>query len=609
MNKQIMPGYRLGLSKKDNRNTKKSTVPLLPIMRVGWKKALRKLNEKRIEEGKSVQDIFIQLSGSASRTSMEEDVFVTRLCKLLGPHVISKDDALSLSKKLLANRKTGYIIAKDITSLLDIREGDKSHVVFPDWLLQRQDFCAIQNNGEMECTVRNLRVVSAARACEVFRSPADNKCIFNWMKLHCSFLSKNYADKLMDFCREMEFVEFNEKEILYDQGDIPADPGMYMILTGILNIFKNGTKVSSISADGHFGEKALMGEHHECRNVTVETVVPTKCLFLSKSSFKRIVANPTQYPARQDIALYMCNYCAPFRHFSFQHILDTSRRIVIENYNGLNDVILCQNERPRGLYVIKSGVVDITRVISIKKVLQSLDDDVFNKAGGDSLLEANKKSDAMVKVTVATLRRGNVIGEDCLPIMVSNSKRVSGYTAVTASDNVELYFLREDECLSYLFKSEFTEEKNECLKDIKYLTENRRINDADLVLKYEKEIRTELMQRRLRRLNLQPVGLRNTVPISVVEKEELYSILPASQGGSSRHAPPESISPPTSPYRDQYGHRLGCLSLHGLETTGGRRRRVTTMIKPKRITPNTSVVTVKAMKSKQALTTRPHHGS
>jgi CRP-like cAMP-binding protein len=581
--KQTISGYRLGLSKKDRldakrlHDKKKPQVPL-PPMRVGWKKALRKLEACRTEKKISIQEIFFLLSGSASRTSIDEDMFVTRLCKLLGPHVISRDDALSLSKKLLAQRKTGYIVAKDLMSILNIQEDDPSHIVFPDWLLQRQDFCAIQNNDLMECNVRNLRVVSAARACQTFRTPGDNKCIFNWMKLNCSFLTKHYTDKLMDFCRELEFQEFSEKVIIFQQGE-STRPGAYMILTGIVNIIKNGSKIGTLSADAYFGEKSLLGgENADFRNITVETVVPTKVLFISKPNFIRIISNPTQYPARQDVALFLCNYCAPFRHFPFQHILDTSRRIAIQNYNGLDQVILRQHDRPAGLYVIKSGVVDITRVISIKKVLKSLDDDNDSSNNNNSILqhkatdanEANNKkcSDAMVRLTVATLRRGNIIGEACLQNMLTH---FMGYSAVTASENVEIYYLGEEECLKYLFKSEFKEDKKECLKDIKYYTEMRRIADADLVLKFEKEIRTELMQRKLRHLNLQPV--RNNASVAVVanDSNNKDNANPVNNG--------EALlpKPESTPFRDQYNHRLNCLGLD-LGIGPARARRSTTVV-------------------------------
>jgi len=495
-----------------------------------------------------------------SRTSLEEDVFISRLCKLLKPHAINTGDAKALSKKLLAQRQAGYIVAKDIMLLLDVREDYPSHKIFPDWLLQRQDFCAIQNDVMRECSVRNLRVVSAARACQVFRSPADNKCIYNWMNLNCSFLTtKNYSGKLMDFCRVVEFQEYSENSIIFEQGETTA-LGAYMILTGIVNIIKNGTKVGTLSADAYFGEKSLWGDAGDFRNVTVVTVVPTKMLFLAKHVFARIASNPTQYPARQDIALFLCNYCAPFRHFSLQHVLDTSRRISILSYNGLNQIILRQNERPRGLYVIRRGEVHITRSISIRALLKQLNDTLFSQSNSTSMLDDDKNNNSLVRLTVATLSRGNIIGEACLQ-QLNTRQNFLGYTALTASENVEIYYLDDDACLKYLLSSEFKEESEQCVADINQVAAARRIlDDADLVIEYEKEIRTELMQRRnLRNLNLQPVRMEHSGEL-LLEKGKITQANTVVTVENHR----DVLTPETTHhrvYRDKYNHRLNCLGV------------------------------------------------
>ena len=560
-NKKTMSGYSLGLVNTARRGRsrggteRKSPTPL-PAVRVGWKKALKKLEDFRAEKNCTVHELFTVLSGSPSRTSLEEDAFISRLHKLLKPHTISTDDAKSLSRKLLIQRQTGYIVAKDLVSLLDIREVDPSHNVFPDWLLQRQDFCAIQHDNLTECSVRNLRVVSAARANQLVRSPADNKCIFNWMNLNCSFLTKKHAGKLMDFCREVEFQEFSENTTIFEQGSTNS-PGAYMILTGFVSVSKNGSKLSTLAADSFFGEKSLLGNGPCLRNVTVETLVPTKVLFIARHAFMRIVSNPTQYPARDDIALFLCNYCASFRHFPFQHVLDTSQRISILNYSGLNQVVFHQNDRPRGLYVIRNGVVNIARIISIRGLLKQLDDDIFCHTDSNSMLENDKKNNSTVRLTVATLRRGNIIGESCLG-HISNRRDYPGYTAVTGSESVEIYYLSEDECLNYLFKSEYREESRECIKDINHMTDIRRMDDTDLVLKYEKEIRTELMQRKaLRRLDLQPIRQLNDSPTE--DKSNKSSGIVKIGFSDERQSNPETTHQRV--YRDKYKHRLNCLGL------------------------------------------------
>ena len=562
-------GYRLGLTKKDELDAKKwlkkkPCVPQ-PSGRVGWKKALRKLEEMRSEQDISVSDMFIQLSGSVSRTSLDECSFVSSVCKHLGPYVISKDDAQALAKKLLAQRKTGYIIAKDLMMLLKVKEDNSSHQVFPDWLLQRQDFCEIQNNASLECNVRNLRVVSAARACQTMRNPADIKCLFNWMNLNCSFLTRHYGEKLMDFCREVEFKEYSENESIIQEGD-SRNPGVYMILTGIVSVLKNGSKLSTLTADGYFGEKSLQGDLFAFHNVSVVTFVPTKVLFISRSIFKRIISNPTQYPPRQDIALFICNYCAPFRYFSFQNILDASRRILIESYNDINQVILRQNDRPSGLYIITKGVVEIVRVVSINDVLKSLDDEMLHMSNARySPPEQHKKrKDAVVQLTLATLHRGNIIGESCL--MNLRRARTSGYSAITASENVELYKLEQRECLQYILDSASEDEAKQCLSDIKLFTEMRRLSDADFVLKFEDEIRSELVQRNLRRLNLRPIR-------SLVVAQGYHDH--TSNRQEKTHSPN-----PDSPYRDQYNHRLNCLGFSGIGA--GRKRPTMTMIRTRK---------------------------
>jgi len=519
----------------------------LPCLRVGWKKALKKVEDYRSEKVLNILDFFTEVSGSPSRTSIGEDLFVSRLCVLLGPHVVSKEDIQCLAKKLLSRRKTGFIIAKDIMNLLNINENLTAHSIFPDWLLERQDFCTIQNDNFLECSVRNLRVVSAARVIKQLRSSSDNNIIFSWMKVHCYFLTKHNSDKLVDFSREMEFHEYADNVTIYKHGDVANT--VFMILTGEVAVMReNGSTICVLSADSYFGEKTLLNANSELRNHRVVTIVPTKVLSLTKEEYIRIMSNPTQYPARQDIALFLCNYCAPFRHFSFQHVLDTSRRVAIENYNGLNQVIVHQDDRVRGLYIIKNGSVDLTRVVSIKRVIKSLEDCSSDSAAtkAEDLLEAHCKGDALVRITVATLGRGQIIGEACLDSM---ARRYLSYSAVTASENVEVYFLSKEEILTYFFAGNVAAEKKAFVKDINNLTEMRRIDDASLVLKFENEIREVLVRRKLKQLNLRPVRKLGVT----------YTTLGTSASSKSLYGDPKSNS--LDIFRDQYDHRLNCFGV------------------------------------------------
>ena len=539
--------HSLGLTKRDllaakkfrdknnSVNNNKNESENVLTVRKGWKRALEMLQDVCKKRNLSEQNALTLLTGSPSEKIVSVNNFVDRLCQLLGSD-ISKSEAVSLSNKLRSQQNfghSGHILVGDLIRSLRLKEEVKCHnnAIFPDWLLKRNDFNVFQKNMCFEDGTSNISVIGAARTAHHMRSPKENKILLKWMKTYCSFLSGCLSDKMLDFCREVEFKEYEEDMTVYQQGE-SNDSGAFMILTGTVHIEKNGSKVWSFSANSYFGEKSLIGERNsDIRPASAITSTPTKMLCLPKHKFLRIVTGPTQFPTREGVALFLCNSCRPFRHFTFQHILETSRRITIESITGGNKTVIKQGSRLRGIYIIRSGDVQLRRAISVKSVMKSLEGNDAERT--EVCANRANRLEPDVNISIASLRKGCIIGESC--ILGDLPKQCAQYSAITVSEKVELCFMGEDDALKYLFSIEHDNATNAFLDELKGQTETRRIDDASLIMTYNIEIRQSLMRRKLRKLKLKPIRATHSAEKSLEKRKTLF--------------------------RDSYNHRLNCIEI------------------------------------------------
>lgn len=100
---------------------------------------------------------------------------------------------------------------------------------------------------------------------------------------HCS------SRDLARIARAVDQIEVEAGRVLISEGDIGRES--FMILTGEVEVTRNGDRVATLGPGQPFGEMALI--EHEPRNATVTVTRPGTVLVLGQREFSGLIDEPS----------------------------------------------------------------------------------------------------------------------------------------------------------------------------------------------------------------------------------------------------------------------------------------------------------------------------
>ena len=132
---------------------------------------------------------------------------------------------------------------------------DKSiHEIFPEWLLEREDFQQILQSGGINTKYLN----KACMKPYFLRNDEEKKTIFSWLK-SCPF-SKTFRDFLInEISKKIHIKFFSKNEVIIHEGDVANE--MYLIVKGKVAIFHNNSNK----------EKCRVGPMNSIGDIALET--------------------------------------------------------------------------------------------------------------------------------------------------------------------------------------------------------------------------------------------------------------------------------------------------------------------------------------------------
>lgn len=226
---------------------------------------------------------------------------------------------------------------------------------FPQWLNSRKDFQAFVRNEGLYVDY----IIRAITKPFIFRSEIEQNSIINWLSL-CPFTKSLQTQDLQELSKIVYSKYFYKSQSLMIETEKAEE--MYLILKGKVAIWKNGIKTVVLGERNSVGEYALESGETRCASVVALTDVIV--LTINAHSFKTLLSE--KKTSEKDQITKFFRTVPSFANIYPSKIQYLARKVITSCYN-LNDVIYSQGEPSIGFFIIKEGLIELQKLISLTK--------------------------------------------------------------------------------------------------------------------------------------------------------------------------------------------------------------------------------------------------
>jgi len=143
---------------------------------------------------------------------------------------------------------------------------------------------ANERGGDDNITALVLRHVAATASPEEQKAASEITATFRLLH-HIQLLSELTHAELSRVSSYLENVEAKPGQSILSQGEVSQ--GLYVIISGTVEVVREGESIAVLKAGDHFGEMALLNQRP--RSATVCAKTPTRMLHLSREKFFDVV--------------------------------------------------------------------------------------------------------------------------------------------------------------------------------------------------------------------------------------------------------------------------------------------------------------------------------
>lgn len=268
----------------------------------------------------------------------------------------------------------------------------KAVPLFPSWLLNRKDF---QDLSAQYSDLSNINIWEVCRRPSQQRNRLERKAIIAWL-YDSPFLAGIREYQLAEVCEQLQSVYFEAGAVIMEK-DAQADC-MYVLVEGEVGIMVGSAQlIERIYPKNVIGELGIQSK--TARSATIIAITPVKALKLVSEEYESTVFKLKQQQSKE-LSLFL-------RSTSFFSIWDKgkierlSTFLMIKSYRK-GQQIYKPGEFPQAMFIIRSGVVEITALTTLQRANQ------WPKSSD------SKEISRVVKVYKRRLRRckqGDVFGE------------------------------------------------------------------------------------------------------------------------------------------------------------------------------------------------------
>eukprot|EP01038_Epipyxis_sp_PR26KG_P008671 gene8671-11714_t len=373
-------------------------------------------SNKSSENEDDTDDLFLSSSGlQYSVSALRKNSFTSDAMKKLLIYVpsVGNDDLVhSIYSPRTPRENDETFSSSSSSSEINHSYEYTSSLVFPNSILSRP---------EWKCS-KGL-TISSSNMSDIFKLP-HNQRTADQVSVAVKWLIsvwKIAADLGVKICGAMlqafRYEYFEAGQSIITEGEIGST--MYIIISGITSVHKNGIGVVAQLANGKsFGEVALT-QGNDLRTATIIATVATHVLKLAKEDFDYFVRNMHDIERKESQqALKLCPLFLKWNRKKISKLLTSCSRKTCEK----DEIIFNQGDPPDNLYVLVDGSVEIYKtVVFIGKNSWPTD-------GKNKIVRSVQKQKP---VSLRTLtKQGDYFGEVSI---LNNSARTTTAKALTRS--------------------------------------------------------------------------------------------------------------------------------------------------------------------------------
>lgn len=286
--------------------------------------------------------------------------------------------------------------------------------MFPEWLRQRHDFQII-------CS----RNVSTDQLMRALQQPPDKRLLQDLAEIAAYIGTNRILAPLgprvhSDLSKTVTLLEADAGATLIKQGD----PGLefFIIYRGTVRVEVNGIPLTTLTAGGSFGEKAL--ENNEPRNANIFADTPCKLIIIKAVDYLNVMNRITMQTKRSHMQFLQ-------EHFYFatrwqQSKLLSLASIICTTTYAQREVIFRKGTPSSLLMIVSKGSVLLKGVVREQKVNMW-------PAAQKGMCEVCPHTSNLA-ISIRKLGLGDFFGEDCLLGYTDRQ-----YQAVAAEDDTIVF--------------------------------------------------------------------------------------------------------------------------------------------------------------------------